>query len=246
MPLPEIRWRKVVDNMLDDLRTEELRDWVKVEAMDIKQGFPPFQTHPDGWKFEGYALIDLRLYIPAIMDENGRISENHEVRVLIPRGYPEDAIKWGIFFDSEPPFHPNIAKLDENGLSIVSGRPYGSSDPPVVSGTICIGMAGADTRPIDLLRILRKMLLMEDKRMFIDKSEGGLQDSPWDKGILDICFEKYDAFRSAIEQRLASQQLSQPTRTNTGGGLRRRTGKRSIRPAETSAFEHRSGLRRRK
>ena len=213
--------------------------WISIERISQEQGLPPFRTHPDGWNVEGYAILDLDVHVPAIMDGDGRISDSHHVRVLIPRGYPEDAIKWGLFFESEPPFHPNILKMDDDGLSILAGIDYASGATPSIDGTVCIGMAGNDARPVELLTMLRRMLSMEDERDFVLVQDGGNQDTPWDEQVLSVCAAKYAVFRSALAEHTTHEKKQITPKPRTGKSLRRKT---SNAPTRSDA---RPGLRRR-
>ena len=241
MSYTDSAWKQAVSYQIEKLREFVYIDPKGEKRKDVKlifnrsttsTSFPPFKTHHDSeleWKTAGYEDMDIQLNCPAIISTDPqtkrspyrlskmdlplvKIQGKFNLKVYFPRGYPDDKIGWGIFFN-EPihkiPSYPNISKRRSNTDPLNFFSDYPPLGSPQLDGMICLGVATQQADISSIFQDLVRYLLLDNKAQFTRKSQpGGLNDGGYDGGLLDHYTMNFANFKSLIDDFKGTGSIS--------------------------------------
>jgi len=167
------------------------------------------------WNTKGYQDITFKMECKAIIDCNPqkktkayklsstdsvKIKDRHTIRCLFPRGFPDDAIYWGIFFTSEIPQYGNIAKFRSPDLPLNKFNNKPPLGNPEVEGMICLDVAIAEADISQLVVQLKRYLQLEWKPLHEPLREGGFNDGGYDPDLRKHTLLNFDFLKKKLDE----------------------------------------------
>ena len=204
-------WKQILDKQIKNLKAIE--EVSNLSHAYVNQQSPIPLGYGRTWQHIGFQRIVMDLNCCAVMDCNPRkkqtkysinpleereikVSKNHKLEIMFPRGYPHDEVFWGVFFHGDVPMYPNIAKLDGNGLNVFNkdvplGGPY--------VGTLCMGIDEASNDISAIVRSLISYLQFQDKAQHTPISDGGRNDKGFDHPLADHVLLNFEILKKAVQ-----------------------------------------------
>ncbi len=207
------------------------------------RGQPPFVVYNSSkphYSEPDYEYVEFTLRCKAVMDchpqksktepykiseTDVKISSEHELAILFPRGFPKDAIGWGFFFTKEVPMYNNFTCIGDDRFYKFNSQNRCPDDWG--KGIICIGAASSPTgTPMhELVLNLKSYLLMEQESHFVRQSMGGNNDGGFDPALMSHIGLNFKTIKQALDSWSDNPGPNKPRRLGNRNKKPRRLGK---------------------